>query len=148
KTENDVLQRFIDSVIQICDWRVGHIYFIDYSKEQPRIICSNIWSFDQDHKYKEFKAHTMKSDFENDISLPGTVLKKRKSCWIKEIFEVTHLTRAKSGTDEGLKGAFGLPIFSFGKIFAIAEFFSPKPIENDQDLLNIIEIAGVQIGIL
>lgn len=145
--EQQVLKYFLDAVLDLCHWSVGHIYFVDIDEEgESLLIPSNIWSMIDESKYVTFRDHTMMSDFKNKKSLPGTVLTLKKSCWIEDIFSVTKLKRAQVGISCGLHGAFGIPVYKHGHIYAIAEFFSSSPHEKDQSMLHIADIAAILLS--
>src|SRR4029453_9413267 len=54
--------------------------------------------------------------------------------------------RATIARDEGLHGAFALPILNGGRVVGVMEFFSREIREPDSQLLRMLTAVGVQIG--
>lgn len=143
------LSIYINAVRELSGWPVGHVYMpqsSENSSEQIKLISKPIWCFDDQEKFKDFVDATEKISFQVGQGLPGKVFEQKNSIWINEIFADIELPRSNEGRASGFHGAFGVPIFRYEKVIAVAEFFSEKPVEQDEHLLMIVEAAAKQLG--
>src|SRR4030095_3711043 len=66
------------------------------------------------------------------------------------IYDITrdpNFPRAPYAAEADLHGGFAFPLFSRGEIDGIMELFSHKVVEPDEDLLQMVESLGSQIGL-
>jgi signal transduction histidine kinase len=79
--------------------------------------------------------------------LPGRVWESKKPTWVYDVTRDSNFPRAPYAADAGLHGGFAFPLFSRGEIDGIMELFSHKVVEPDEDLLQMVESLGSQIGL-
>jgi signal transduction histidine kinase len=78
--------------------------------------------------------------------LPGRIWAARQPLWIPEIVADPSFARASSAAQEGLRSAFGFPVFLAEEFYGVVEFFSRVMHPPDPDLLRLMAATGSQIG--
>jgi signal transduction histidine kinase len=81
------------------------------------------------------------------IGLPGRVVSSGKPTWITDITQDTNFPRAGAAAEAGLRGAFAFPLSAYGDMKGVLELFSPGLAQPDEDLLQLVESLGSQIGL-
>ena len=84
---------------------------------------------------------------EKGVGLPGRVVNSGKAAWITDIAQDTNFPRAAAAAAAGLRGAFAFPLSAYGDMKGVLELFSPGLAEPDEDLLQLVEALGSQIGL-
>jgi signal transduction histidine kinase len=79
--------------------------------------------------------------------LPGRVWDSKKPTWVYDVTRDSNFPRAPYAAEADLHGGFAFPLFSRGEIDGIMELFSHKVVEPDEDLLQMVESLGSQIGL-
>src|SRR5207247_9978976 len=97
-------------------------------------------------KVPEFKALTRKLIFTRGVGLPGRVWAAGRPAWISDAFHDDNMPRAPVAAREGLHGAFASPIRLGGELLGVIEFFSDKIRAPDNQLLDMMDHLGGQIG--
>jgi two-component system cell cycle sensor histidine kinase/response regulator CckA len=126
------------------DWVFGSIWVHD--EDAQELHCEVTWSAN-DPKLKTFEQASRAVRFATSEGLPGRVFTSRKPTWIADITKERTFPRATDAERAGLRGAFGFPLAVEGRIKGIAELFSASVIQPDQDLLQMVEALGSQIGL-
>ena len=79
--------------------------------------------------------------------MPACILTSGKPQWIINLADETPLSeRTRTAVDLGLHSGFGFPILVDEKIIGILEFFSLYTVPPDEELLNMLEHIGSQLG--
>ena len=81
------------------------------------------------------------------VGLPGRVVATRQATWLADVTHDTNFPRAAAANRAGLCGAFAFPLFAEGKIQGVLELFSPMVVRPDDDLFQLMEALGSQIGL-
>jgi signal transduction histidine kinase len=79
--------------------------------------------------------------------LPGRVWNSKKPTWVYDVTRDLNFPRAPYAAAADLRGGFAFPLFFHGKIDGIMELFSHSVVEPDEDLLQMVEALGSQIGL-
>lgn len=140
-----ILQTTIDEVCRFMSWPVGHVYLCD--KKQNCLVPTGIWYFKNPGKFINFKKITDNTNFKSGVGLPGRVLKQKKPVWIEDVQKDRNFPRAKQALDIGVHGGFAVPVFVRNKIFAVLEFFSPKILQPDGEMIDAMIFIAMQSGI-
>lgn len=139
------LERYLVEICAFTHWKVGHIYFY-HPEKNPCLRPSDIWHLPDQQALNAFKTQTMQSAFSISEGLPGKVLEAQKPIWMEDLFDTNSSPRGESGKESGLKGAYGIPLFRYHSIFAIAEFFSEHTQEEDSWYLEFAANASNQVA--
>ena len=144
---DDALTVALNRIAEYTGWPVAHVY-IALSGKKNKLKSTKIWHLKHPRKYSTFKKITEKTTFLPGVGLPGIVLKRKKSVWIKDIKNRKNFPRGKLADYIGVRGAFGFPVIVGNEVAAVLEFFSSETEKPDQALLDLMEQIGVQLGIV
>ena len=127
-------------------WPVCHAYL--RTADMPEQMTSTaLWLLHDDARFADFREATDNSDAAPGIGLPGCVLASGKPQWIVNLTDEAPLSaRTRAAIDAGLRSGFGFPIVVEEKIIGILEFFSLYTVPPDEELLNMLEHIGSQLG--
>lgn len=89
---------------------------------------------------------TKATAFEKGQGLAGQIWEKGKPHWVDNVVNDPSLPRAPIALREGLRGAFGFPIFVGDEAWGVLEFFSQEIRPADDELLKLAGGIGGQIG--
>lgn len=125
-------------------WPVGHIYFVDETKNV--LVPSNLWHLDDSKDLAPFQRVTAETPFAYSTGMPGKVWASGKPMWIADVTPGPKFPRAAAGYDIGLVSGFGFPLTAQGKVLGVAEFFSTDRRKPDDGLMECLAIIGGQLG--
>ncbi len=143
-TPKEAYHKILPAVCNALYWEFGAIWV--YNSQDDVLCCSDLWHVPI-IGISEFKEKTRKSSFSCGIGLPGRVWKSSKPAWIIDVVKDSNFPRASVALKAGLHGAFGFPIIIDKEILGVIEFFSQKPQEPDEELLNMMSAVGNQIAL-
>ena len=79
--------------------------------------------------------------------LPGRVWNSKKPTWVYDVTAIQIFPELPYAAAADLRGGFAFPLFFHGEIDGIMELFSHNVVEPDEDLLQMVEALGSQIGL-
>lgn len=95
----------------------------------------------------EFIESSKTFKFQPGVGLPGRVWSSKKAEWIKDVTaDISVFPRADGAVKAGLKAGFGVPIVAGDRVLTVLEFFTFKPREKDNRLIDIISAVSAQLG--
>lgn len=142
KTVKEASKALLKNICSGIDWNLGILWVLN-GKENP--VLESIWS-DNDDLENSPGIYDKINKFSKYSDLPGSVLKEGKSKWIKNI-NIDENFFGKEVMEKLLwNSGLGIPISNGKDIIAIVECFNKKNIEEKQDLIDVLESAGRQIG--
>jgi signal transduction histidine kinase/CheY-like chemotaxis protein len=122
---------------------MGAIWRAD--EEAGVLRCVELWHVPQ-LRTPEFETVTRTASFPSNVGLPGRVWANGKPLWVPDVVVDANFPRAIYALEEGLHGAFGFPIRSADKVIGVMEFFSREIRQPDDEVLQMFEAIGSQIG--
>ena len=137
-------QTALDRICALAGWPVGHVYVAD--EDGGRLRPTEIWYLEGSERFAEFRTVTEATTFGTGEGLPGRVLERREAVWLEDIPTVANFPRSHVAEAVGLKGAFGFPILVGDEIAAVMEFFTVESRPRDDELLEALAQAGLQLG--
>lgn len=126
------------------DWVFGSIWLND--EEKAELHCAVTWQADG-KEGSEFNDLTRGMTLPHKTGLPGRVVATRQATWVADVTQEPNFPRATAADRAGLCGAFAFPLFAEGKIQGVLELFSPMVVRPDDDLFQLMEALGSQIGL-
>jgi signal transduction histidine kinase/DNA-binding response OmpR family regulator len=93
-----------------------------------------------------FINETKRLSFAKGIGLPGQVWQKNAPVWLPNTVRGESFPRATFAATVGIHSAIGFPIKIGSEFFGVIEFFTKKPLLSDQNLLDMLEAIGSEIG--
>lgn len=125
------------------DWEIGVLWSVDRAENALRFI--RLWHspslaatlFESESRTRRFTAGS---------GLPGRVLATGKALWLANIMDEENFPRVTAAAREGLHAAIAFPILTGNETLGVMEFFSPEVRSPDEDLLELMNAIGRQIG--
>jgi PAS domain S-box-containing protein len=133
----------IRAVCEGLNWGLGAMWTVDRSSRTLRCIC--VWHTPE-IKASEFVALTRQLEFKPGIGLPGRVWESNQAQWLPDVVSDVNFPRARVALQDGLHSAFGFPLRCGEEVTGVIEFFSPDIREPDQDISDLFDSIGSQIG--
>ena len=142
-TLKDASTKILRTLCECLEWEVGGMW--DYDLKTNVLRCVDMWHVPR-REFPEFEAISRLIALSPGIGLPGRVWMTANPMWIADVVPDTNFPRNVIAKKEGLHGAFGFPILAGNKVLGIIEFFSGEVQQPDNDLLNMMNTIGKQIG--
>ena len=133
---------------QICEfagWPLGHLY-LTADNPSEGLFPTKVWYVEKPGQFDIFQKITKETPLEEGIGLPGRVLISGEPAWIIDVTKDSNFPRAKLAENIGVKAGFAFPILIGKKVVGVMEFFSPKAVEPDREMLDIMAQIGTQLG--
>jgi len=140
----EATQRAMQCICEILGWQVGLMWRIEATKE--RMVLADWWQ-EPGFACKEFMARSQGMQFPHGIGLPGRIWSSREPAWIPDVTRDPNSPRSPFAEKEGLRGAFGFPIFVHNALWGVMEFFSRGIEEPNPMLLKTFSVVGDQLGL-
>ncbi|MCP5070051.1 MAG: PAS domain S-box protein, partial [bacterium] len=143
-SQEQALEGCLKAICQYTGWPVGHVYLVDEDLEEC-LRSTAIWHLDEPDGFATFREVTERTHFARGIGLPGRILEHKKPAWIEDVTADGNFPRARLGAID-VRGGFGLPVISAGKVLAVLEFFTTPASPPDAFLLEVAQRIGLQLG--
>jgi len=135
--------RILQAVAGSLNWDAGGLWLKDVSANVLR--CAAFWH-KPELQIEEFADGSRTLTCSTGVGLPGRVWASGKPAWVPDVVKDTNFPRAPSAARAGLHAAFGFPIKLRETVYGTMEFFSREILEPDNDLLQMFDAVGSQIG--
>ncbi|MDP8990748.1 MAG: response regulator [Acidobacteriota bacterium] len=127
-------------------WPVCHVYLLA-NRAPGQMASTALWHLQDDARFAAFRKVTDNTAAAPGRGLPGRILSSGKPQWIVNLADETPLSeRTRAAVEAGLHSGFGFPIVVDEQIIGILEFFSLYTVPPDEELLNMLEHIGSQLG--
>ena len=139
----EAMPRILEAICVTLGWEHGALWQVD-----PRadvLTCGAVWPAPAP-RFTEFEALSRRTTFASGVGLPGRVWASGRPAFIADVRLDTNFPRAAVAVREGLHAAFGFPILLGRSVLGVMEFFSREIREPDDELLEMLETIGSQIG--
>ena len=140
----EVATELLEAMASSGDWAFAAIW--TYDEEAGGLRCRNVWH-EASEQLKKFSDLSLVITLPEGQGLPGRVWNSKKPTWVYDVTRDPNFPRAPYAAAADLHGGFAFPLFFHGKIDGIMELFSHKVVEPDEDLLQMVEALGSQIGL-
>lgn len=140
----EVAAELLEVMASSGDWAFAAIWTYDEAARGLR--CRNVWH-EASERVKKFSDLSLVITLPEGQGLPGRVWNSKKPTWVYDVTCDSNFPRAPYAAAADLRGGFAFPLFFHGEIDGIMELFSHNVVEPDQDLLQMVEALGSQIGL-
>ncbi len=140
----EVGPQILQTIASSGDWVFGSIWLND--AEQESLHCAVTWN-GGDRERASYNQVTHDTVLPHGVGLPGRVAATGRPAWIGDVRYDPNFRRAVAASDSGLCGAFAFPLAAEGKLHGVLELFSPFVVRPDDDLFQLLEALGSQIGL-
>jgi len=135
--------QIIQTIAASGGWVFGSIWLVDETRE---LRCAATWHGEHEG-LAGFDKVTRATILRGVEGLPGQCATSRKPIWFPDLRLVANFQRRDAAEVAGLRGAFAFPLDAEGTINGALELFSPSLVEPDEDLLQMVDSLGSQIGL-
>jgi two-component system CheB/CheR fusion protein len=140
----EVASELLEAMASSGDWAFAAIW--TYDEAAGGLRCRNVWH-EASERVKKFSDLSLVITLPEGQGLPGRVWKSKKPTWVYDVTRDSNFPRAPYAAAADLHGGFAFPLFFHGEIDGIMELFSHNVVEPDEDLLQMVEALGSQIGL-
>jgi hypothetical protein len=140
----EVANELLEAMASSGDWAYAAIWTYDEAARGLR--CRNVWH-EASERVKKFSDLSLVITLPEGQGLPGRVWNSKKPTWVCDVTRDLNFPRSPYAAAADLHGGFAFPLFFHGEIDGIMELFSHKVVEPDEDLLQMVEALGSQIGL-
>lgn len=131
--------RVLSAMGELYNFAFGAVWLVD--EQHGWIKPHTIW-VSRDARDQTFNQATLSSVFKKGIGLPGRVWQAESPCWITDVVVDKNYPRAKAALRSGLHAALGFPILKDDKVIGVVEFYFPKILPRQRDLLDLLSSFG------
>ncbi len=110
------------------------------------LSCIHIKTADEADDLSSFISESRKIKIAPRIGLPGQVWEKNAPVWLPNTVRGEKFPRAEIAAEIGLHCAVGFPIKIGREFYGAIEFFTRCDLSLDQNLINMLEAIGSEIG--
>lgn len=135
--------RVLEAVCESLAWELGALWRVD--NETKVLRCVETWHA-ASAQIPEFEEASRQRTFSKGEGLPGRVWESGKPAWVTDIIANGNFPRAALAQKVGLHAAFAFPILLADEILGVMEFFTRDVREPDENLIEMMETVGSQIG--
>jgi phosphoserine phosphatase RsbU/P len=136
-------EKLLRTVCEALGWDVGALWGLDI--ERSLLRCLATWR-SPDSKAAAFEELSARTTFRMGGGLPGRVWARGTPAWIPDVARETNFTRSEVAAADGLHGGFGVPVRRGRDVLGVIEFFAAESREPDDEVLEMMDAAGAQIG--
>jgi PAS domain S-box-containing protein len=144
-TVDEVLQVALDQICASTGWPVGHVYL---PSNETTLTPTSIWHFDDPEKFNLLRTVTESTPLMKGVGLPGRVMANSEPEWIINIYRDDNFPRINVASDLGVRAGFAFPVLAGKQLLAVLEFFSERPEEPDQQLLEVMANIGATLALI
>jgi diguanylate cyclase (GGDEF)-like protein/PAS domain S-box-containing protein len=162
--------KILQAICENLEWDVGELWTPILQEQQPSLdvekrvktlpylcvpLCcgfgensvlrrAGVWQ--RNSEVSEFVEQSRQIMFALGEDLPGSVWQSGFGQWIDDIVNDRNFLRSRSAEQAGLHSAFAFPIGVSDRIVGIMAFFSLEKQQPDEELLQMMEAIGSQLG--
>ncbi|MFN2476869.1 MAG: PAS domain S-box protein [Chthoniobacterales bacterium] len=140
----EIAPQIIETIAASGKWSLGAIWL--QKEGEDHLSCDAIWHLPEP-AMREFAEVTRETRLLPGAGLPGRVWTAKKALCVQDVAVDRNFQRAPAAARAGLHGAFGFPLTARNVVKGVLELYSPEPLEPDEDLLQLVESLGTQIGL-
>ena len=138
----EAMQFAVERVCEFTGWPLGHAFIVHAGQKH----LASSWNSAQDHRFDDFRAASVASSFSMEADLLGKVIAGARPIWVRDVLNHPHFTRRSAAQKTGIRSAFAFPVLSGGELIALLEFFAVELSDQDDALLEMMAVAGNQLG--
>jgi len=133
----------LQTIASIGDWALSAIWL--YDEKAGVLRCKSVWHSGAEN-LEQFTEFSRSTTFQKGEGLPGRVWDAGKPDWISDVTVDPNFPRAVPAVHARLRAGFAFPLFAGRVVNGIIEMFSQNEVAPDEDLLQLVDALGTQIG--
>jgi PAS domain S-box-containing protein len=140
---HDATSAILRAVCETLGWQVGELWLIDRDAGLLRLLEAWTMPFDGGN---EFIAVSRSWTFPQGVGLPGNVWATGEAVWLPDLALASTFTRAELAATAGLHAIVAVPVRLGREVLGVMQFIARTIESPDGPLLDLLAIAGNQIG--
>jgi signal transduction histidine kinase len=140
---SEATPKLLQYVCEAVGWELGELWVVNLESNTLHIEGS--WHVPA-YEVEEFEKAGRKTILFPGIDLVGRVLSKSEAVWIDNVVDDANFPRAPIAERVGLHGAFAFPIRVAEQVSCVMAFYNREIVQPDDDLLQMFEALGRQVG--
>ncbi len=138
---DEAMQAVLNIVGDFIGWEFGHVF----TWQEPYFVSTDLWYMTDEKRYKQFQSVTKDFRLKFGEGVPGLVAKYSTHYWLEDLNSDPNYLRGDIVDVPFCSGVF-FPVIVDNKVRAVIEFYSEQTQTYDQELFEILDEVGVQIG--
>jgi PAS domain S-box-containing protein len=133
-------------LMSICEglgWEFGAMWRVDEGGDILK--CVELWH-PPPLKFPNFEKATRETRYKRGVGLPGAVWESGQPVWLPDVPVEGNYPRARVADQDGLHSSFGFPVRIGDHTIGVVEFFSREIRRPEDELLEMFDSIGSQIG--
>ncbi len=140
---SEATPKLLQYICEAVGWEVGELWYVNADSNTLHIEGS--WHVPS-YEVEEFEKASRKTILFPGIDLVGRVLSSNQPAWIDNVVADKNFPRAPIAERVGLHGAFAFPIRVNDNIACVMAFYNREIVQLDDELLQLFEALGKQVG--
>jgi PAS domain S-box-containing protein len=140
----EVGPQILQTIATSGDWVFGSIWA--KREADAGLKCVATWRSEADG-LEAFEKVTREMSLVGSSGLPGRVYASEEPLWIADVTTDPQFVRTEAARSANLHGAFAFPLCGESAASGVLELFSHSTVIPDEDLLQLVEALGSQIGL-
>jgi PAS domain S-box-containing protein len=133
-------RKVLEIIAEGLDWELAMVWLVN--KQIPTLERAEIWQ----HPALKLSTDATQLHLAHGVGLPGRVWASEEPIWVSDLTKEADVMRRGIPDDAALHGAFAFPIKIRGEVLGIVVFVSTTVRAPDDDLLNMAQALGGEIG--
>ena len=133
-------RKVLEIIAEGLDWELAMVWLVN--KQIPTLERAEIWQ----HPALKLSKDATQLHLAHGVGLPGRVWASEEPIWVSDLTKEADVMRRGIPDDAALHGAFAFPIKIRGEVLGIVVFVSTTVRAPDDDLLNMAQALGGEIG--
>jgi PAS domain S-box-containing protein len=139
----DATSAILRAVCETLGWQVGELWLVDREAGLLRLL--EAWSMPLDGG-DEFMAVSRTWTFPQGVGLPGSVWATGEAIWLPDLVTGGSFPRVEPAARAGLHAVLAVPVRLGREVLGVMQFIATTIESPDAPLLELLTIAGNQIG--
>jgi signal transduction histidine kinase len=135
--------QIVQTIAASGSWVFGAVWLMG---EDDSLECAATWHGER-VELEAFASVTRATKLAVGRGLPGRVADSAEPRWVPDVLQDRDFIRIAAAEAAQLRGAFAFPLSVDGTVLGVLELFSASIVHPDDDLLQLVEALGTQIGL-
>ena len=140
---SEATPKLLQYVCEAVGWELGELWVVN--AESNTLHIEGSWHVPS-YEVEEFEKAGRKTILFPGIDLVGRALSKGEAVWIDNVVDDSNFPRAPIAERVGLHGAFAFPIRVAEHINCVIAFYNREVVQPDDDLMQMFDALGRQVG--
>jgi len=140
---SEATPKLLEYVCEAVGWELGELWVVNGDSNTLHIEGS--WHVPS-YEVEEFEKAGRKTILFPGIDLVGRVLSKGEAVWVDNVVDDSNFPRAPIAERVGLHGAFAFPVRVAEQVVCAMAFYNREVVQPDDDLLQMFDALGRQVG--